>query len=265
MRLASARHPLLLASAFLALTAGCTRPIYTIDSVIAARSCVNDARAIRFLVDTGGASSVTWEGGSANIVGDPSIADLGPGILEVTAELDSVPIGDEVTLHFSLVGVFPASGQVSDIAFYTVPPPGLPQTPDCAPGGTPDFTLLNDVHLGLTLQVSNPSPRPMTLALLQLAEVPGLLPKPMLDWSDPTFNALPWQTALPGNTPLDFQAPPQVIELPGQAGPATQGTLLRFISIVEGEEFRGIVQVDLNGIVAAQPTTWSAVKSKYRN
>jgi hypothetical protein len=258
------RHLLQLAGMSLVLVAGCMRPLYTIEAVVSARSCVNDARGIRFLVDAG-VSSVTWEGGSANIVGAPTLTVLGTGLLEVSAELDSVPSGDEVTLRFTLLGFFPATGQVSEIGFFTVPPPGLPEVPDCMPGETPIFALFNDVQTGLKLQVSNPGPQPMTLVSLELAEVPGVLPGPMLDWSNSGFNALPWQTAVPGGTPLDSQAPPLVIDLPDQVAHTTNATLLRFISLVAGEEFRGIVQVDLNGTVAVESKTWGGVKSRYRN
>ena len=258
------RHLLLLGGACLVLAAGCQRPLYTIEAVVSARSCVNGARGIRFLVDAG-VSAVTYEGGSANVVGDPSLTDLGIGLLEVSAELDSVPSGDEVTLKFTLLGFFPGTGQVSDIGFFTVPPPGLPEMPDCMPGVSPILTLSNDIQTGLKLQVSNPALHPMTLVSLELAQVPGLLPAPMLDWSNAEFNALPWQAAVPGGTQLDSQAPPLVVDLPDHVAPTTNATLLRFISSVEGEELRGIVQVDLNGTVAVEPKTWSGVKSKYRN
>ena len=262
-------RPWLLAGTVLAVFAlGCSIPPISTEQSLELHSCVDGARSVRFVAVIGPmVTTADAQAGSSNIIGTPDVQFFGPGV-QVTAELDNVPLGDPVTFLLSATAVgYEISVTVTDVAFYTVPPDQIPPDPDCTPASSPEFTLANEtaLGLGLVLNVSNPSSQPMMLTVLDLTESPNLLPPSSLDWTNPDFNALPWHTAVGGGTSLDPAAPPLVIDLP-DAAPGAEAALLRFHSFSEGGPMRGIVQASLvEGTVATRPTTWGAVKALYRN
>jgi len=259
---------LLLGSLGLALAAGCSNPPHVTPDTITTRSCVNGARSLHFTLyyTAPYISSVEAESNSANVLGTPFVVGVLPGVFEVTADLDSIALGEEVTLGFVATALGVLELSVSDIEFYSVPSDQLPADPDCTAGPSPIFEVALDVVHGVVLDVSNGSLQPMTMQSLELVESPELLSAPMLDWSNPDFNALPWQPALGAGTPLDPLAPPLVIDLPDEAQPTTRAVLCRFVSLSQGNEMRGIVEVDLaGGPLRARTATLGEVKALYRN
>jgi hypothetical protein len=115
----------------------------------------------------------------------------------------------------------------------------------------------------LTLQVSDPYPLPMTLVSLELVESPTVLNASLLDWDNGSFNALPWVPATTGGAILDAASAPLAINLPDTATGAA--VLCRAISIYDGMEVRGIIQINLSPPLATKLATWSSVKALYRN
>jgi hypothetical protein len=260
---------LLLAGGAIAVFAlGCSTPPISTQETLELHSCVDGARSVRFMAEIGPmVTTADAQAGTSNIIGTPDVQFLGFGV-QVTAELDNVPLGDPVTFLLSATALgYEISVTVTDVAFYTVPPDEIPSEPECTPASSPEFTLANDTVLGmgLVLNVSNPSSQPMMLTVLDLTESLNPLPPSSLDWTNPDFNALPWHTAVGGGTSLDPAAPPLVIDLPDVPSGA-EAALLRFTSFSDGGPVRGIVQASLvEGTVATTPTTWGAVKALYRN
>lgn len=261
------RVSLLAGGALAVFVLGCSHTPITTQQSLELHSCVDGARSVRFVAAVGPmVSTADAQAGSSNIIGTPDIQFLGFGV-QVTAELDNVPLGDPVTFQLSATTLgYEVSVDVEDVSFYTVPPDQIPPEPECTPSSSPEFTLANEtaLGLGLVLQVSNPTSQPMTLSMLELARSPDVIPPSSLDWANPDFNALPWQPAVGGSTPLDGAAPPLMIDLPDDALGA-HAALCRFASVSAGMEMRGIVQAALVEVpLRTQSTTWGAVKALYR-
>jgi hypothetical protein len=249
----------------IALVAGCSAIPHVTHDVITVQSCTANARAVRFTVTYSDPFITTFEveAHTLNLVGVPTIADFG-GYFEVTAELNNVAFGETVMMAFKATALTDAAMAVSDVQFFTVPPDEIVD-PGCKAGMSPEFALANQGIHGLVLEASNPAAQPLTLSLLQLVESPNVLLPPLLDWSSPDFNALPWQNAINGSVILDPAGQPLVVDLPDQTAPGTKAVLCRFVSIDGGHELRGIVETDLvSEPVSTQPTTWGAVKALYR-
>jgi hypothetical protein len=161
---------------------------------------------------------------------------------------------------------------LADVAFYRQPASSFPTVPDCAVVQSPKFTITQPVPPGnaapassenLMVEVADPGALPLSIVALDFAEAPGMLPPDQLDWDAPAFNALSWQQEAPGGLVLDAAAPPAVINLPGAT--SAPAVLCRFISIYDGMEVRGILQVDVAGTaLRTAPSTWGAVKALYR-
>jgi hypothetical protein len=257
---------LLLATGALAVFAlGCGKTPITTEESIEVKSCINGARSVRLLFALAPlVTAADAQAGSSNIIGTPDVQFLGPEV-QITAELDNVPFGDPVTLLISATTLgFDTSVSVEEVAFYTVPPDQIPADPDCTPSASPEFALANEPALGLVLHVSNPTAQPMSLTMLEFTRSPTVLPALSLDWTNPEFNALPWEPAIGGSTPLDAAAPPLEIDLPDDALGA-HASLCRFASVFGGAEMRGIFQATLvEEPLPAQSSTWGAVKALYR-
>jgi hypothetical protein len=246
----------------LALIAGCTNIPQVIDTAVTVNSCTGNALAMRVTGTYGPfVTGISWNGGSSNIVGTPTINDYGISF-EVIAELNHVSLGEPVTLDLLATAIVGSGIGISDVEFFTVPPDSIVGD-GCKAGSSPEFGLAN-TQGAVKLELTAPA-EPLILGMLQLAESPDVLSPSSLDWSDPVFNALSWHDAVVGATPLDPAGPPLVVDLPGTTTPGTKAVLCRFTSIENGMELRGIVQTQLTGPLASEPTTWGAVKALYRS
>ncbi len=246
----------------LPIAVACSLPVYDIQEVIQARSCTDDAVTMLATVGVSGILfDVGYDGGSANIIGTPLLVP-NAGNLLLVADLDDVDLGEAVTLRYhAKVSTAFLSVTTTDILFFTMPWEQYP--PACSAAEGPSFQIALDPIYDLLLRVSNPGPLPLTIVVLELAEASLLSPE-QLDWEDPVFNALPWHAAVLGGTILDGASPPLAIDLPDEL---TGGgaVLCRVVSLYDGHEVKGIVQVNVTGSpVAARTTTWGAVKALYR-
>jgi hypothetical protein len=260
------RRLLIPASLGIVRMGGCASiPLSTTDAV-QTQSCMAGAQAVRFTMTYSDATVGLphFFAGSLNLDGVPTVVDLG-GAYQVTAKLHPVALGEVVQMVFEAVCLgFGGPAEVSGVEFFAVPPDDIPG-PSCKEGVSPAFALVDHALYGAVLQASNPATQPLALSTLQLVESPTVLDPSILDWSNSTFNALPWQNAINGTAILDPAGQPLVVDLPEQTLPGTQAVLCRFVCFDQGMEFRGIVQASLTGgSVATRPTTWGAVKALYR-
>jgi hypothetical protein len=265
---------ILLATASLVVALGC-EPGMRIDAVVEARSCTDNAQTMILLMNsTSPELGVGFTGGSSNVKGIPQTYSDGSTLHTwIMTELDHVNLNEKVTVKFYSFVIVANTLTVSlaDVAFYKSPWYTYPTVPDCAVTHTPQFTVTQPVpHRsgaialsdGVTVEVTNPNPLPMTLVALDLVESPDVLDPSSLDWDAPAFNALPWQAAAPGGATLDAAAPPLAIDLPGTA--SGRAILCRFISVYDGMEVRGIMQASAGSPLADKPSTWGGVKALYR-
>ena len=266
----SARSHLLYGAIGVALLAGCQNIPATSHDVIELQSCTSNARSVRFDLNYTSAwvSSISLESQSANVVGTPTIDDLGFGTFQITAELNNAALNEAVSLGFAAqMGQYGAAW-VGDVHFYNVPPADITDAePSCTPGVLPEIALDNAPALGLHMQVSNPGAGTLTLESLELAQSPVLLPPSALHWGGADFEGLTWTPGVVGGAPLVSGSPPLVIDLPESALPGTRAVLCRFVSGGEaGFTSRVITEVDLaSGPLATKPSTWGAIKALYHN
>lgn len=262
---------ILLATTSLILALGC-QPGMRIDAVVETRSCTDDAQTMILLMNsTSPILSVGYSGGSPNVLGIPlSYSDGSTLHTWIMTELNHANLNEKVMVKFYSFVIVANTLTVSlaDVAFYKAPWYTNPTVPDCVVAHTPQFTVTQPVPQariafseGVTVEVTNPNPLPMTLVALDLVESPSVLEPSSLDWENPEFNALPWQAAAGGAT-LDPAGPPLAINLPGTA--SGQAILCRFISVYDGMEVRGIMQASAGSPLAAKPITWGGVKALYR-
>lgn len=262
----SFRRTLLYTGVGLVFALGCstTVSVHT-DIAVEMPSCVDGALSMTFdVVSTQGILIASYLGGSGQVVGVPTIVP-GTNMFSVTADLDTVALGDVISMNFVAQAFMNASIGAQNIQFYTVPASQLPQPPGCPPAQGPVIGTGDLPGLGFHMEVSNPTSEPMTLERLELVETPALLPNSALDWGNPTLESLPWHSPLAPGMPLAPGTPPIVIDLPDSPSPSTHGTLMRYVATYHGEEYRAIIQADLlGGTISTQPTTWGAVKALYQ-
>lgn len=262
----SLRRTLLYTGVGLVFALGCsnTVPVHT-DIAVDMPSCVDGALSMTFdVVSTQGILIASYQGGSGQVVGIPTIIP-GTNSFSVIADLDTVALGDVVSMNFVASAFMNATIGAQNIQFYTVPSAQLPQPSACPPAQGPLIGTGDLPGIGFHLQVSNPTAEPMTLERLELAETPALLPNSALGWGNPDLESLPWHSPLAPGMPLIPGTPPIVIDLPDSPSPSTHGTLLRYVATFHGDKYRAIIQADLvGGTVSTQQTTWGAVKALYR-
>ena len=265
----------LVAAACLVLALGC-QPSMLVDTVVTAKSCTNNAHTMTFELHSNCAiNGAIFTGGTPNVLGIRALYANGTSQnMTVVSELDNAMKNDKVqeafhagvTIHGTVVM------SLADLAFYQANWQSI-GAPDCAVIQSPRYTVTYVPAPGtllaraispasLSLQVSDPYPLPMTLVSLELVESPAVLDPSLLDWDNASFNALPWVSAA-GGAILDAASAPLVVNLPGTATGAA--VLCRYISIYDGMELRGIIQVNLTPPLATKLATWSAVKALYRN
>jgi hypothetical protein len=265
---------LLTGAACAVLALGCG-PVMEITASVTAKSCTDNAQTMRFFMQsTSGISAVNFAGGTPNVKGIPyGYSDGSTLHLWILCELLNVNRGDKVTVKMKNY-VFVANTltvSLADVAFFQAPWYTYPDIPDCAGVHTPQFTITQPVpnhgaaHAtssdGLTVQVTNPNALPMSLVQLDFAEAPDALDAALLDWDNPTLNALPWQAT--GGATLDVGAPPLTVDLPGSA--AGHAILCRYISVYDGMEVDVIMQANLSPPLATKNSTWGGVKALYRD
>lgn len=264
----SIRVPLLYAGVAAVFALGCSGPSVPVhtDVAVEATSCVEGALSMTFTVaSTNGLFPPTYQYGSGNVVGMPTIVP-GTNSFHVTASLDTVAAGEAVSMNFGTSVFQPATIGAQNVQFYTVPVAQLPSPPGCPPEDGPVIGTADGPGLGLHLEVSNPTPDPIMLEQLELAETSSLLSSFELAWGSSALESLSWTNPFGGGgIVLAPGSPPLVIDLPDFPSPGTVGSLLRYASTSGGQHHRAIVQADLvGGPVKAEPTTWGAVKALYR-
>jgi hypothetical protein len=250
-----------------ALFAGCSQVPSVGHQEIELTSCVDGAFTVQFdlVYSNSFVASVSVESQSSNVVGTPLITPTGPNSFLVTAELGNAGLGDPVSIGFAAQVQQFGFAQATNVRWYTDPPQSIGQ-PACGPRGGLEFeTTLSPVQ-GLVLEVSNPTPVPIELLSLELVASPVLLPPHQLDWSDSSFNALPWQAAFPGGIVVAPGAPALSIDLPESAPPGTAAVLCRCVYMESGgEPYRCITEIDMVGRpIAVKSVTWSEVKALSR-
>jgi hypothetical protein len=261
----SALRAWLLGSVGLVLLVGCDNPVIT-DNSVTANSCVDGAHALRILVDAPTLVQKWMISASPNVVSS-SIVDVSPTSFYVIAELDNVAAGEPVTIEVkTAVHTSNPSVSLSDIDFYTVPPPDLPPDPSCTTEALPNIDIANPPGGEVQVRIHDPLPGPLEIEQIDFAQTGVLLTPEALAWGDPQFEALDWQAGISGAVVLDPASGPLVISLGTSVTPGTIGVLCRFRSSANGQEVKGITQVELmNSALKAQSTTWGKVKSLYRN
>jgi hypothetical protein len=259
------RRTLLCVGVGVVFALGCNSGPMQMDITVEEPACVGGALSMTFTVlGSNPISLVTYQGGSADIVGTPTIIP-GTNNFDVVAELNGVPINQHVTLKFSGISSMNASFSIQNVQFYTVPPAQLPQQPECPPAHGPVIGTNDQPGLGTVLEVSNPTPVPIQMLMLELVESPAVLSNSEMEWGHPTLEALPWAAPIAPGTMLPPGSPPMVIDLPDALAPSTHATLLRYMAAYNGATHRAIVQGDVtNGSVATEPSTWGKVKALYR-
>jgi hypothetical protein len=277
MRLSLNLERLVLIAAAGAVLALACQPAVEVDAVVTARSCTDNAQTMIFELNSSSAMhNFYYLGGSANVLGIPFVYpnNQNPTDWSVVTDLNNVAHNDKVTVKFQThvdINVQPVTLSLAGISFFKAPSSPLPTVPDCAPAQSPTFTITYiqpppgsqlKAPASLTLEVSDPNPLPMSLVLLDLVHVPEMLDASVLDWDNADFNALPWQSAIPGGAILDPASPPVVTPLPD--GPAGGAVLCRFVSIYDGNEVSGIVQENLSAPLGTKAATWGEVKALFR-
>lgn len=269
------RYFILLAVACLVLALGC-QPAMLVDTVITAKSCTNNAHTMTFVMHSNCAiNGAIFTGGTPNVLGIRALYANGTSQnMTCVSELDNAMKNDKVQEAFhagvTIQGTVVMS--LADLAFYQADWQSI-GAPDCGVIHSPQYTvtyvpapgsfLKRASPASLTLAVSDPYPLPMTLVSLELVESAAVLDPSVLDWDNATFNALPWATATPGGAIMDAASAPLEVNLPDMATGAA--VVCRFISVYDGMEVRGIMQVDLSPPLATKLVTWSSVKALYRN
>src|SRR5262245_20152574 len=265
---------LVIAAAIVVTLLACS-PSMIVDTVIDAKSCTNNAHTMTFEMHSNSAiNGAIYDGGTPNVLGIRALYANGTSQnMTCVTELDNVMKNDKVQLSFhagvTIQGTFVFS--LSDLAFYQADWQSI-GAPDCGPIQSPQYTVTYTPAPGsgavapaeatLTLAVSDPYPIPMSVVDLDLVQSPVALDRSLLDWDNANFNALPWQSAAPGGAILDAASPPLSINLPVNANGGV--VLCRFISVYDGNEVRGIMQVHLDSPLATSTSSWGKVKALYR-
>lgn len=263
----SLRRTLLYTGVALVFALGCNTGVPSqVDVAVEAESCIDGALSMTFTVASTQALFLPqYQYGSPNIIGIPTMVP-GTNSFFVTADLDTLALGEVVSMNFGAAAQLNASIGAQNIEFYAVPAAQLPQPSGCPPTQGPVIGTGDLPGLGFHLTISNPTPEPITLDQLELAETSTILPSTMIGWGNPVLESLAWQSPLAPGTMLMPGTPPLVVDLPDVSLPATHGTLLRYASTHNGQMHRAIVQADLvGGTVTITPTTWGAVKALYRD
>jgi hypothetical protein len=265
---------ILLATTSLVLALGCTQSMQ-VDTVVTAKSCTDNAHTMTFEMQSNSPITGTiFLGGTPNVLGIAAVYANGTSQnMTVVSELDNAMKNDKVEEAFhayvSITG--PVDVSLANLAFYQADWQSI-GAPDCAVVQSPEYTITYSPAPGLlalaaspaslSLAVSDPYPLPMTLVALDLVASPAVLDASLLDWDNASFNALPWASAAPGGAILDAASPPLAVNLPDTATGAA--VLCRCISIYDGMEVRGIIQISLSPPLATRLATWGAVKALYR-
>ena len=265
---------ILLVAACLVLALGC-QPGMRIDAVVQTKSCTDDANTmVMKLHSTSTFLGYLFDGGTTNVLGIPYAYSNGNALEAFyLVQLNHVNLNEKVTVKFHAFVILANTLTVSlaDVSFHKAAWYTYPTVPDCAVAHTPTFTITQPVpHRsaalalsdGVTVEVTNPNPLPMSLVSLEMVESPALLDPASLDWDNPVFNALPWQSAAPGGALLDAAGPPLVVNLPGTM--TGQAILCRFVSVYNGMEVDCIMQASPSAALAVKSSSWGAVKALYR-
>ncbi|HET6348901.1 MAG TPA: hypothetical protein VFH88_07425 [Candidatus Krumholzibacteria bacterium] len=266
----------LFAAVALVLVFGC-QPAMIVDSVITTESCADSIHTMSFVMHSNSSiNGASFQGGSPNVIDIVALYHPGgsPTDLTVVTALDNAMKHDQVQEKFRAGVTIQGTVVVSlaDFEFFQADWPNL-GAPDCDPVHSPQYTITYTPAPGvaamgaspatLSLEVSDPYPMPITLVDLDLVEVPALLDPSLLDWNNATFNGLPWTSVAPGGAMLAASAPPLDINLPDTATGAA--VLCRYISIYNGYEVRGIMQLALESSLPTRSSTWGAVKALFRD
>lgn len=259
------RRSLILAGLAAVLALGCNSGPMSADIVIEEPSCVEGALSMTFTVTSSNTVALAnYVIGSAHVIGTPAIIQ-GANSFDVIAALNPTAINDVVTMKFSAIVSMNGALSVSNVQFYTVPPAQIPEIPECPPTHGPVIGTDDLPGLGAVLTIANPSPVPIMLNTLQIAEATVVLPPQLLEWGYFDSGTIPYVNAVPSMTLLLSGSPPIIVDLPDAPSPGTQATLMRYDATYGGANHRVIVQGDLvSGPVRTQMTTWGAVKALYK-
>jgi hypothetical protein len=232
------------------------------------------ARSVRFQVPTAvDLASAEFANASGNVLGQPIIAQLSPGVFQVTLELDEVAAGEPIHFAFrAQVPVLDAGGHdlaIANVEFYAVPPSQIPPGPGPSPPATgPTFRWRIDTALGIVVDVSNFNTAMALDVHLQGAESPVVIEDAEIYYDSPAASALNWQTLLTGTL-----APQQTttVDLPDDVGDAVRAAagpaavLVRYASTPNAVEQKGIYQLPLSeNPIGVQESTWGSIKALYR-
>jgi hypothetical protein len=257
---------------FLVLTAlatvfalSCNSGPVTTNIVVEEPSCVDGALSMTFTVtSTNSLALPLYLTGSPHVLGTPTITP-GTGTFDVVAALNPTALNDVVTLKFSAITGMQPGISIHDVQFYTVPPANIPEIPECPPTHGPVIGTSDGPGLGLHLTVHNPSPEPIVLNVLQLAEAPSVIPGAALDWSYFDSGTIPYINAVPSGTMLAPGSPPIVVDLPDLPAPGMEAGLMRYEASYGGSVHRVVFQADLApDPVKTENKTWGAIKALYR-
>jgi hypothetical protein len=273
---------LLIAGACSCLAFAACQPAVQIEALVITHSCTDDARTMRmeFFSNTP-VHNFIYVTGTANVIADPAVRPNGNNTSDtfvVTDLTTGVKANDEVSMVFKFAADLhnPMVVQLGNVAFFkeTSDLIDLNTVPDCTLAQTPQLQVLwqsgptqvsaEKMSLAnLTLQLSDPNPLPMSLLQFDLVHIPAPLDASALSEGNPALAALPWQPAAPVGAVLDPAGPPVSTPLPGDI--VGGAVLCRFVSIYDGHEVNGIVQIDLSAPLATKLSTWGGVKSLFRD
>ncbi len=262
----SLRIPILLSGLAFVIALGCSGPSVPVpvDINMEAKSCVDGALSMSFdIVASNALFPATYQYGSSNIIPVPTLTGSSTSF-HVVVGLDTVAVGETVSMTFSSSAFPNTSTSIQNIQFYTVPASQV-GPPACPPEHGPVIGTSDAPGLGLYMEVSNPSPEPLIIDQLEMAEVPTLFPASEVRRGGHGEDCT-WVIMCPTGFVLAPGSPPLVIDLPESPTGGTEGLMLRYIThSSSGVESSAMMQVDLSFLpVATQPTTWGKVKSLYR-
>jgi hypothetical protein len=246
---------------------GCSTgaPVST-DITVDAKSCVEGALSMTFSVQSTQLMILpVYISGTPNVLGYPTILS-GTNEFHVFADLDTLGVGEAVSMQFNAAASMPNAIGAQNIQFYTVPVAQLPHDPACPPEDDgPVIAVENLPGLGWHLEVSNPSSAPIVLEKLEVAAVSTPLSRPLQHWDSPVLESVGWQVVRPPGTVLLPGTPAEFFDLPDTPPPGTQATLCRYIATSGGQEHRAIVQAYFfGGPVATESRSWGGVKTLFR-
>lgn len=242
----------------------CNSGPQTVNISVDEPSCVDGAQSMTFTIQSSNSIFLpVYVMGNPYVLGVPTTTQ-GTNSIDVVADVDNVPLGGQVQMMFQGAVMMNASISITNVQFYTVPAAQLPHDPACPPANGPVIGTNDLPGIGFHLEVSNPTPEPIIIQSLEMAESPVVYPPAEVCYGCASESA-PWVSVSPGGIVLAPGSPPLVFDLPDAMAPSTIATLLRYTAVYAGGVHRAVVEGDLlGGTVATQPTTWGKVKSLYR-